>query len=262
MKFLRIFPDTCASTWCLFSSSTRNSAFGSDSSTTPVTSIVSSFATGSLKPSGEPSTPDAASTSLERLVVRARSARAARRRSPPPCARSAPTGCRRCVTAVQPSPSTFTAGLARVHHRLDRQHHALGQPRPAPRRPVVGHLRLLVQRRPDPVADELAHHREAVRLDVPLHRVRRCPTPARRPAPARSPGRATPRSPAAARAASLGHPAHRHRDRRVAEEPVEHRAHVDRDDVALAQRPRPTGCRGSPPRSPTRRASPGTRGSP
>src|SRR5512135_67636 len=52
MKFLRIFPDTWARTWCLFSSSTRNIAFGSDSSTTPVTSIVSSFATGSPRYEG------------------------------------------------------------------------------------------------------------------------------------------------------------------------------------------------------------------
>ena len=31
MKFFRILPETCASTRCLFSSSTRNIAFGSDS---------------------------------------------------------------------------------------------------------------------------------------------------------------------------------------------------------------------------------------
>src|SRR5215467_12185906 len=43
MKFLRIFPETCASTWCLFSSSTRNIAFGSGSITVAITSMDSSF---------------------------------------------------------------------------------------------------------------------------------------------------------------------------------------------------------------------------
>src|SRR5206468_11967949 len=43
MKFMRIFPDTCASTLCPFSSSTRNMAFGSGSSTVPRTSMASSF---------------------------------------------------------------------------------------------------------------------------------------------------------------------------------------------------------------------------
>src|SRR5437879_1041286 len=43
MKFLRILPDTCASTWCLFSSSTRNIALGSGSRTTAITSIASSL---------------------------------------------------------------------------------------------------------------------------------------------------------------------------------------------------------------------------
>src|SRR6266566_4288564 len=43
MKFLRIFPETCARTWCLFSSSTRNIAFGSGSITVAMTSMASSF---------------------------------------------------------------------------------------------------------------------------------------------------------------------------------------------------------------------------
>src|SRR3977135_4216738 len=43
MKFMRILPDTCASTLCPFSSSTRNMAFGSGSTTVPSTKIVSSF---------------------------------------------------------------------------------------------------------------------------------------------------------------------------------------------------------------------------
>src|SRR5262247_3498055 len=43
IKFLRILPETCARTWCLFSSSTRNIAFGSGSITVAMTSIASSL---------------------------------------------------------------------------------------------------------------------------------------------------------------------------------------------------------------------------
>src|SRR6185437_8267202 len=49
MKFLRIFPETCASTWCLLSNSTRNMAFGSGSTTVAITSIASSLLIRSLK---------------------------------------------------------------------------------------------------------------------------------------------------------------------------------------------------------------------
>src|SRR5580765_4553342 len=48
IKFLRILPDTCASTWCLFSSSTLNIAFGRGSITTAITSIASSLLMHSL----------------------------------------------------------------------------------------------------------------------------------------------------------------------------------------------------------------------
>lgn len=43
MKFFLIRPETCASTWCLFSSSTLNIALGSVSTTVAITSIASSF---------------------------------------------------------------------------------------------------------------------------------------------------------------------------------------------------------------------------
>src|SRR5579864_1398004 len=43
IKFLRIFPEMCASTWCLFSSSTRNIALGSGSITVAITSMASSL---------------------------------------------------------------------------------------------------------------------------------------------------------------------------------------------------------------------------
>ena len=44
MKFMRILPDTWASTLWPFSSSTRNIALGSGSTTVPSTSIASSLA--------------------------------------------------------------------------------------------------------------------------------------------------------------------------------------------------------------------------
>src|SRR6185436_6967827 len=52
MKFMRILPLTCASTRCPLSSSTRNIAFGSGSTTVPSTSIASSFGMGVTPPGG------------------------------------------------------------------------------------------------------------------------------------------------------------------------------------------------------------------
>src|SRR5512136_1582038 len=49
MKCIRIFPEIWASTRCPFSSSTRNMAFGSVSTTVPSTSMGSSFAICSLR---------------------------------------------------------------------------------------------------------------------------------------------------------------------------------------------------------------------
>src|SRR5450755_1173742 len=43
IKFLRILPEMCASTRCLFSSSTRNMALGSGSMTVAITSMASSL---------------------------------------------------------------------------------------------------------------------------------------------------------------------------------------------------------------------------
>src|SRR5271155_315403 len=43
IKFFRMRPETCARTWCLFSSSTLNIAFGNVSTTVAITSIASSF---------------------------------------------------------------------------------------------------------------------------------------------------------------------------------------------------------------------------
>ena len=80
------------------------------------------------------------------------------RQNPRPPTRCTATVCSKCADRLPSSrhrrpavrQSSFTPACAGVHHRLDRQHHALGQPRPAPGLAVVGHLRLLVQRGPMP----------------------------------------------------------------------------------------------------------------
>ena len=64
---------------------------------------------------------------------------------------------------AQPSPPTRTAGAAGGHHRLDREHHALLEPRALAGLAVVRHLRILVHAAPDAVADERAHDRKAAR---------------------------------------------------------------------------------------------------
>ena len=76
------------------------------------------------------------------------------------------------VTAVQPSSLTYTSGPPSVHHRLDREHHALAQPDAAVGLAEVRHLRILVQPPADAVPDELAHHREARALGMLLDRGR------------------------------------------------------------------------------------------
>src|SRR6266851_1904625 len=140
MKFLRILPETCASTWCLFSSSTRNIAFGSGSITVAMTSMASSF--------GLPES--AFFLSLWGFLEMGRIAAVGGHRGPFVLEHldSRPTG---------------------VDHRLDGQHHAFLQARAVARVAVVGQLRLLVHLRADAVAHKLAHHGKAVLLDPVLH---------------------------------------------------------------------------------------------
>src|SRR4030095_13085858 len=54
MKFMRILPVTCARSLCPFSSSTRNIALGSGSTTVPSTSIASSFGISLDSPAPHP----------------------------------------------------------------------------------------------------------------------------------------------------------------------------------------------------------------
>src|SRR5580704_14898733 len=181
IKFLRIFPEICASTWCLFSSSTRNIAFGSGSITVAITSMASSFPLSpgfffsfsglGLMRSCVPLQPTSASC---RLPDRTR--RFFRPRQNPRSIfrhRHRVLEVRR-IAAVRRHRGPLVvqnphARAARVHHRLDGQHHALLQLRTLPRVTVIRQLRVLVHLRADSVAHELAHHRISVLFHPLLH---------------------------------------------------------------------------------------------
>ena len=152
------------------------------------------------------------------------------------------------VTTVQPSSSSAVRGPARGHHRLDREHHALPQPQPPARRPVVRDVGLLVHRGADPVAHVLPHDREARgrrRRPRPRRRCRRAGCPRR---PPRSRRRATPGSTSIRRCDRASIVADRDRDRGVGVPALDDRAAVDRDDVAVLEHARRRGCRARSPR--------------
>src|SRR6266568_8193545 len=185
MKFLRILPETCARTWCLFSSSTRNIAFGSGSITVAMTSMASSFefpespfffssriglAIVSRVPTGR-----SKDRPLQLLPRRPRH-RFRARQDPRPVGGDGHgvlevrrgAAIRRFRHPLIPH-AHFRA--ARVDHRLDGDDHALLQPRAASLFPIVRQVRLVVHPRSDPVPDKLAHHRKTVLLHPALHRV-------------------------------------------------------------------------------------------
>src|SRR3989304_3073150 len=156
MKFIRILPDTWASTRCPFSSSTRNMALGRGSTTVPSTSIASS------------------------LVIRSSHRRPRLHARPDLWAvlrdgDGVLEGTRQAAVLGDRRPAVFEdADLpgSHGHHRLDGQHHAGLEPWAAPGLPEVRHLRILVELPPDAVAHEGPHHPEAVALAVALHGVR------------------------------------------------------------------------------------------
>src|SRR5271169_4176244 len=161
IKFLRILPETCASTWCLFSSSTRNMALGSGSRTTAITSIASSLLIDSLRLLAfgfwllaKSQKPKAKSVFLlrqnHRTIFRYRHAMFKVR------AETAVCGNRRPLVAQH-----ARLGLAVIHHRLNRDDHALAQPRAVPARPEIWNLRLFVQTRADRMSHELTHDAES-----------------------------------------------------------------------------------------------------
>src|SRR6267142_4780748 len=158
MKFMRILPLTCASTRWPLSSSTRNIAFGSGSTTVPSTSIASSLGmrlSGHLDGATRPARQDFGLRLRDgdRVLEVGGQAAVPRHRRP-------------AIVEHLHFPAPHR------HHRLDRQHHARPQLRPAPRVAEVRHLGTLVQRAADSVADERPHDREAVPLHVRLDRVR------------------------------------------------------------------------------------------
>src|SRR5579875_1322963 len=105
MKFFRMRPETCARTWCLFSSSTLNIALGNVSTTVAITSIASSFD----KP-----------CPLETLLRQNHSAFGCHRYGVLEMSAQASIFCD-CRPAVA---QYLHARLAYVHHRLDSQDHS------------------------------------------------------------------------------------------------------------------------------------------
>src|ERR1035441_7886857 len=173
IKFLRILPETCASTWCLFSSSTLNMALGRGSTTTAITSIASSLLIQPRKISCQLPVVShefhvskaAQSTGYWQLFRQDhRSVPGHRNAMFEVGAVTAVFGhCRPLIVKYSRTRPTD------VHHGLDRQDHAVAQLRPVPGGPVVRNLRVLVQLRTDAVPDELPHHTETVGLNHLLH---------------------------------------------------------------------------------------------
>src|ERR1700677_4363504 len=154
--------------------------------------------------------------------------------SRPRCARSAPNRCRlRRPLIVQHS----HARAARVHHRLDGQHHALLQLRALSRGTIIRQLRIFVHLRADSVAHKLAHHRIPVLFHPLLHRGRYISQAIPRPDLRDALLQRFPRH-AQQLLAFRCHLAHRNRQRRVAKIPVQLDAEIHRKNVALAQFPR------------------------
>src|SRR5271170_1575226 len=138
----------------------------------------------------------------------------------------------RCPLIAQ----NFHLGTPRVHHRLNRQHHAFGQLRTLPLFAKVRNLRRFMQLRPNAVPDKIAHHAESVRLHVLLDR---------RPNVSHRVADLYLLDPFVQR--SLGHleqllqfrsqlRAHRNRDRSVSVIPIAYHAAVDGNDVSRFQR--------------------------
>src|SRR5581483_877738 len=242
MKWRRILPEMCASTWCPFGSSTLNIAFGRGSLTTPSTSIASFLGIRSFLRSPfsglllyQIRPPDREQKVLSgpgralwhrqhlRLAFGHRDRMLEVRRPASVDGRHRPV-----VLELARAP------VAHRHHGLKRQHHALFQHRAAVGGPEVGHLGLLVHLAPDAVPDVLAHDAEAVLLDVRLDRVGYLAEPL----------------PGAQVADPLGQRLARYvnkllrlgralpdddRDRGVGDEPLVRAAEVEADDIAFLQ---------------------------
>src|SRR5713101_1691267 len=173
MKFLRILPETCARTWCLFSSSTRNIALGSGSITVAMTSMASSlefpespfFFSSRIGLAIVSRVPTGRSKDRPLHLLPRRPGHLFRPRQNPRSVGGNRHGVLevrrgaavRCFRHPLVSHANFrTAG---VHHRLDGDDHALLQPRAASLVTVVRQVGLVVHLRSDPVPHELTHRR-------------------------------------------------------------------------------------------------------
>src|SRR5215467_518246 len=246
MKFLRILPETCAKTWCLFSSSTRNMAFGNGSITVAMTSMASSF--------GFPESPLSpfffSSNCFAIFSCSTLSAHPLPRRPSHlfgACQNPRPVrGDRHRVLEVRrgTAVSRFRRPLVahphfrapRVNHRLDSDHHAFLQPRAAPFFAVVRQVGLVVHPGTDAVPDKLPHHRKTILLDPSLHRMADIAQPVAR---AHFFNRAIQRVPGHfEQLLHLGtNFPERNSHRRVCVVAVDFHPEINRDDVALAQFP-------------------------
>src|ERR1700674_5818985 len=176
IKFLRIFPETCARTWCLFSSSTLNMALGRGSRTTAITSIASSLLiqfssqlsvlSSQSKAPGSPLRTEnrelRTAFSLRqnhRSIFRHRHAMLKMR------AETAVGGDCRPLVAQHPG-----FRLAKIHHRFNGQNHAFAQLGAMTASSIVRHLRFLVQVRPNAMPHKFADDAKAGGLHMLLHR--------------------------------------------------------------------------------------------
>src|SRR5512138_3489648 len=152
---MRIFPEICASTLCPLSSSTRNMALGSVSSTVPVTSMASSFGIDNL--------PAAARRDLE-LTQNIGSVFRDRHRMLKMGGQAAVFGNRGPTVFLD-----FDFVTAGIDHRLDRQDHSFFQPKTAIRLAVIRHWRFFVQLLTDTVTDKRPHNGKPSAFGEPLH---------------------------------------------------------------------------------------------
>src|SRR5437870_6924875 len=249
MKFLRILPETCARTWCLFSSSTRNMAFGSGSITVAMTSMASSlefpespfFFSSRMGLAIISRVTSRSKDPLVHLLPRRPGHLFRPRQDPRPVG-----GYRHGVLEMgrgaafgrfrHPLVSLSHFRAARVDHRFDGDDHALLQPRAVSLVTVVRQIGLVVHFRANPVPHEFAHHRETVLLHPALHRVADIAE-----AVARAPlvDRAIQRFPGHIQQLPHFRPnlPHRYSDRRTRVVAFPLHPEIDRDDIAFAQFP-------------------------
>src|SRR5712671_3474034 len=242
IKFLRIFPEMCASTWCLFSSSTRNMALGNGSMTVAITSMASSLEL--------PESPFFFSSlncfAIVSCAVQARNSSPRRagyflwpRQNP-----GAVGGYRhgvlemrrgaaiRCFRHPLIAHAHFRA--SRIHHRLHGYDHAFLQPRAASRITVIRQVGLVMHLGADAMPDKFPHHRKSVLFHPALHRIAYIAEPV---ACAHLFNRAIQRFAGHVQQLLRLWPnlSDRHRHRRIREIPVHFHPEIYRDDVAFAQ---------------------------